>query len=143
MNPHFFKPHQIKRIVAAIREAELNTSGEIRVHVSSQPSKDHLETAVAVFEKLNMSQTKDRNGVLFHLSLADKNFTIIGDVGIDQRTKEDFWDEIKTAVIKKFKKGKFTKGLVLGIHRAGDALKIHFPYQEDDINELPNEISWD
>ena len=41
------------------------------------------------------------------------------------------------------KKGKFTKGLVLGITRAGEALKIHFPYQEDDINELPNEISWD
>ena len=90
-----------------------------------------------------MSNTKDRNGVLFHVSIVDHNFTIIGDAGIDQKTNDDFWDEIKDKVIKKFKKGKFTKGLVLGITRAGEALKIHFPYQEDDINELPNEISWD
>ncbi|MFA7686724.1 MAG: TPM domain-containing protein [Moheibacter sp.] len=135
-------PKQEKKIIRAIREAERNTSGEIRVHIDANASENHFETSVSVFNSLKMNETKHRNGVLFHVSPKDHNFTVIGDVGIDAVTPDDFWDEIKNVVIKKFKKGKYTKGLVTGINMAGEALKVHFPYQPDDQNELPDEISW-
>ena len=143
MKEFHLKPKQEKKIVKAIREAERNTSGEIRVHISSKSSENHLDKAVAVFQELKMTETTNRNGILFHVSIPDHNFSIIGDSGIDEKTSDDFWDEIKNSVLKNFKKGKFTKGLVKGIQRAGEALKAHFPYQDDDVNELPNEISRD
>lgn len=135
-------PKQEKKIIRAIREAERNTSGEIRVHIDANASENHFETSVSVFNSLKMNETKHRNGVLFHVSPKDHNFTVIGDVGIDAVTPDDFWDEIKNVVITKFKKGKYSKGLVTGISMAGEALKVHFPYQSDDQNELPDEISW-
>lgn len=138
-----FSPKQEKKIVQAIREAELNTSGEIRVHISRESSDNHFESAMKVFDQLGMSATKQRNGVLFHVGLKDRNFTIIGDAGIDQCAADDFWENIKNEVVSKFKKEKYVKGLVKGIQMTGIALKKHFPYQEDDQNELPNEISWD
>lgn len=131
-----------KKIIKAIQEAERNTSGEIRVHIDAEPSANHLEVAAAVFHSLKMDETKDRNGVLFHVSPKDHNFTVIGDIGIDAVTSDEFWDEIKKTVIKKFKKGNYTKGLTKGIKMAGEALKEYFPFQDDDKNELPDEISW-
>ena len=142
MEEFFLTKKQQKKIVEAIQKAERRTSGEIRVHIDADSSQNHLETATAVFHTLKMHETKHQNGVLFHVSPKDQNFTIIGDVGINQVTPDDFWDEIKRAVIKKFKKGKFTKGLTKGIKMAGKALEEHFPYQKDDTNELPDEISW-
>lgn len=131
-----------KKIIKAIQAAEKNTSGEIRVHIDADASSDHFEVATAVFYALEMDKTERRNGVLFHVSPKDHNFTIIGDTGIDTVTAADFWDEIRTVVIKKFKKGKYVKGLVKGIEMTGQALKKHFPSQENDKNELPDEISW-
>lgn len=138
----FLTKKQQKKIIEAIQEAERNTSGEIRVHIDADSSQNHYETSVAVFHSLKMNETKHRNGVLFHISPKDHNFTILGDEGIDAVTPDDFWDEIKREVLKKFKKGKYAKGMAKGIKMAGKALKQHFPYNEDDINELPDEISW-
>jgi len=142
LKKRFLTKKEEKKIVKAIRKAELETSGEIRVHISFEPSEDHWQKAVGVFEFLKMSETKDRNGVLFHVSPKDHKFIIIGDRGIDEKTPPDFWEEIKKEVAKKFKKGKYRKGLTKGIKMAGRALKKYFPYQEDDKNELPDEISW-
>lgn len=134
---------QEKKIVRAIRKAELNTSGEIRVHISTQHADNHLDKAISVFHQLNMTETQDRNGVLFHVCTIDKNFTILGDEGISKVVPDDFWKKINKKVIKKFKKKKYTKGLVKGILMTGEALKAYFPYQSNDNNELPDEISRD
>lgn len=142
MEEFFLTRKQEKKIIKAIREAERNTSGEIRVHIDADSSLNHFETAVSVFNSLGMNGTKDRNGVLFHVSPKDHNFTIIGDIGIDKITPDGFWDEIKKKVTKKFKKGEFAEGLTKGIKMTGKALQKHFPYKDDDINELPDEISW-
>lgn len=137
----FFNKKQEKEIIKAIQKAEKNTSGEIRVHVESQPSEDHFSRAIAVFEELNMNQTKNRNGVLFHISPIDHNFTIVGDEGINAVTPNDFWDKIKHQVLNSYKKGKYKKGTIKGIKMTGKALKKYFPYEENDQNELPDEIS--
>jgi uncharacterized membrane protein len=138
----FLSKKQEQLIIAAIQSAEKNTSGEIRVHIEFESSTDHFQKALDVFHQLEMHQTKERNAVLFHLAPNHHHFTIIGDIGIDQVTPTDFWENIKNEVINHFKKDQFVEGLCKGIEMTGIALKNYFPYQDDDINELPDEISY-
>ena len=130
-----------QEIVQAIVEAEKNTSGEIRIHIEEHSEKSPLDRAQEVFFELNMNETQDRNGVLFYICVSDKKFAIIGDKGINDAVESDFWDGTKDTVIANFKEGNFKKGLVEGILKAGQQLKLYFPYQSDDTNELSNEIS--
>jgi uncharacterized membrane protein len=128
-------------VVQAIVTAEKNTSGEIRVHIEEHSDKLPLERAQEVFFELQMNETQERNGVLFYVCVADKKFAIIGDEGIDKVVASDFWNATKEVVISNFKNKAFKKGLVDGIIKAGESLKVHFPFQSDDTNELANEIS--
>lgn len=137
----FLSKEDEQEIVQAIVSAEKNTSGEIRVHIEERSEKAPLDRAQEVFFELHMNETKDRNGVLFYVCVADKKFAIIGDEGIDKVVESDFWDCTKDIVISNFKKSNFKNGLVEGILRAGERLKKYFPYQSDDQNELSNEIS--
>jgi len=130
------------QITNAIRVAETNTSGEIRVHIEKHCKGDVLDQAAYIFEKLAMHKTELRNGVLFYLALEDHKFAILGDAGINQKVEEDFWECTKEVVIEKLKEGLFAEGLAEGIIRAGERLKEHFPYQSDDVNELSDEISF-
>jgi len=138
----FFTKEQKKQITDAIKEAELNTSGEVRVHVEMDCKEDVLDRAAFWFEKLKMHKTELRNGVLFYLSINDRKFAILGDAGINAVTPDNFWDEIKETVIAHFKKDEYAQGLSKGIKMAGQALQQHFPYQKDDINELSDDISF-
>ena len=139
----FFSKEQQAQILAAVKEAEKETSGEIRVHIESSLNGDVLDRAAWLFKKLSMDKTAARNGVLFYLAVKDRKFAIIGDSGINSKVQTGFWDEISELLRKNFKEGKFTDGLSQGIIMAGEQLKTHFPYQEDDINELPEQISFD
>lgn len=138
---HFFSKEDEQRIVSAIKEAEGQTSGEIRVHLENHTDEPNLEHAKHIFEKVGMTKTALRNGVLFYLAVKDHQFSIIGDKGIDEVTPEDFWDHIRDLMQEKFRKGQFTEGLIEGIREAGVALKKYFPREDDDTNELTNEIS--
>ncbi|MBN1599872.1 MAG: TPM domain-containing protein [Bacteroidales bacterium] len=129
------------KITGAVKEAELNTSGEIRVHVENRCKIDVLDQASYIFKKLEMHKTELRNGVLFYLAVEDRKFAILGDAGINAKVPDNFWDEIKNVMSEHFKKGEFVQGLSKGIKMAGEQLKKHFPYQKDDINELSDEIS--
>lgn len=138
---HFTKEQQ-KMIVDAIKQAEHNTSGEIRVHIEKKCKIDVLDRAANVFAILKMHKTELRNGVLFYLSVEDRKFAILGDVGINIKVPENFWDSVKNTVLEQFKQGNQTEGLIQGILMAGEKLKAHFPYQKDDVNELSDEISF-
>ena len=129
-------------ITKAIEKAEHQTSGEIRVHVESKCREEVLDRAAWLFKKLKMHETKDRNGVLIYLSINDRKFAIIGDAGINKVVPEGFWNDNKEMMISHFKKGEFAIGLIKGIEKAGEQLKQFFPYQEDDVNELSDEISY-
>jgi uncharacterized membrane protein len=139
---NFFTKEQQDQIVNAIKEAELNTSGEVRVHLDQNCEESVLDRAAFVFAKLKMHKTKLRNGVLFYLATKSRKFAIIGDAGINQQVPDDFWDSIKNHVLSKFKEGNYADGLSEGIIKAGNKLKEHFPYQADDINELSDDISF-
>ncbi len=136
-----FTPQIKAQLVSAIEQAELSSSGEIRLHIDNYCKSDVLDRAVTVFETLEMHKTDLRNGVLFYLAVCDKKFAVIGDVGINQKVPPNFWDEIKSNVLINFKQNKFAEGLSEGIIKAGEQLKTHFPYQKEDKNELDNEIS--
>lgn len=137
-----FTNAQKEAIKAAIGNAELNTSGEIRVHIDHKCAVAPVEKAIQVFEKLKMHETELRNGVLIYVAVKDHKLAIVGDQGINDVVADNFWDEIKNNLIANFKKGMYAEGLVEGIHASGEQLKAHFPYQEDDVNELSNEISF-
>lgn len=138
----YFTEENKLQITNAIRVAEDNTSGEIRVHIEKHCQSDVLDRAAYIFDKLEMQKTKLRNGVLFYLAIEDRKFAILGDAGINQKVPENFWEEIKEEVIASFKEGRFAEGLSHGIIKAGEQLKAHFPHQDDDVNELSDEISF-
>jgi len=138
----YFTAENQLQIANAIRVAEMNTSGEIRLHIEKYCKDDVLDQAAYVFGKLEMHKTKLRNGVLFYLAVEDHKFAILGDAGINQKVPVDFWDKTKELVLSKFIEGNITEGLTSGILMAGEQLKAHFPYLEDDKNELTNDISF-
>ena len=138
----FFSTAQKEQIKTAIYLAELNTSGEIRVHIEKKCNGDVVKEAEKVFAKLKMHETKLRNGILFYLAIESRVFSIYGDQGINEKVPSDFWNEIASSMEVNFRKSAFTEGLVEGITLSGIQLKQHFPYAEDDANELSNEISF-
>ena len=141
VHKYFTEENKLK-ITNAIRVAETNTSGEIRVHIENHCSGDVLDRAAYIFGKLEMQKTELRNGVLFYLAVKDHKFAILGDGGINAKVEEDFWESTKDLVIGKLKDGLYAEALADGIIKAGEKLKEHFPYQSDDVNELSDEISF-
>lgn len=139
----FFTEEERKQVEEAIRLAELNTSGEIRIHLESSCKEDVLDRAAKLFHKLEMDKTKLRNGVLFYVAIEDHKLAVIGDSGIDKAVPANFWDDIKNDLIAKFKENRYAEGLTEAIGRAGLQLKAHFPYQSGDSNELSNEMTFD
>ncbi|MCK5795236.1 MAG: TPM domain-containing protein [Anaerolineales bacterium] len=139
---HFFSKEEKEQIKSAVKEAELNTSGEIRVHMDNHCKEDVMDRAAWWFAKLNMQKTEQRNGVLFYLAVKDKKFAILGDAGINAVSPDNFWDSIQEKMAGRFAEGNFAGGLQEGILMAGQALKEHFPYEQGDVNELSDEISF-
>lgn len=139
----FFSKEQQAQILAAVKEAEMETSGEIKVHIESSLNGDVLDRAAWLFKKLGMHKTAERNSVLFYLAVNDRKFAILGDAGINAKVPAGFWDDISELLKKNFKEGKFTEGLSEGILLAGKHLKMHFPHKLNDVNEVPDEISFD
>lgn len=137
----FLTAEQEQALIEAIKIAEKNTSGEIRVHIEKTTEKPPMEKALEVFYKLEMNKTEQRNGVLFYIAVESKKFAILGDEAINNQVPDNFWDSEKELVLSHFSKGEFTKGLELAIVKVGEKLKEFFPYQSNDTNELSDEIS--
>ncbi len=126
----------------AISEAELQTSGEIRVHIESSCNGEVLDRASIVFAALKMHKTVSRNGVLIYLSTDDRKFAIIGDAGINSVVNASFWQSTYDIALPLLKDGLWTKALCQTLHSCGQQLKLHFPYKDGDVNELDNTVSW-
>lgn len=137
----FLTKEEERDIVEAIRMAEKETSGEIRVHIEKTTSIDAFDRAMEVFHLLEMDKTELKNGVLIYVAVKDKTFVICGDQGINEVVSNDFWNSTKEIMVSHFKKGDFKQGLIEGISKAGNELKLYFPYLQGDTNELSNEIS--
>jgi uncharacterized membrane protein len=137
----FLTKEEEAEVVEAIRLAEQNTSGEIRVHIEKETSIAPMERAVEVFHLLQMENTQERNGVLIYVATQSKQFAICGDQGIHEKVTNSFWDATKEVMLSHFKNGNNKQALVNGILKAGEQLKSYFPRQDDDVDELSNELS--
>ena len=129
------------RIVAAIQQAEHETSGEIRVHVEGHCPGDASARAREVFRARGMQQTRRRNATLIYLAVRHRKFAVIGDEGIHAVVPSAFWDDIRDAMAGDFRRGRFCEGVCHGITAIGHHLKADFPRDPDDRNELPEDIS--
>jgi uncharacterized membrane protein len=137
----FLTKAEEQEVVEAIRLAEKNTSGEIRVHLEKETSIAPIERAVEVFHELKMDETKLHNGVIIYVAVKSKQFAIYGDKGINEKVSDDFWNCTKDIMLNHFKNGNNKQALVDGIYNAGEQLKKHFPFLDNDTDELSNEIS--
>jgi uncharacterized membrane protein len=138
----FFTTEEQENINLAIKNAELDTSGEIRVHIENVCAGEVLDRAAYLFKHLGMTKTELRNGVLVYLAVKNRKFAIIGDVGINKVVPPDFWAEIKHKMLNHFREDKFELGLCDAIKSVGEQLKTYFPHKKDDVNELPDDISF-
>lgn len=138
----FFSKKEVKRITDAVRAAEKNTSGEIRVHLVRKASDDILSQAQKTFQKLGMDATEHRNGVLIFMSVKSRQFAVWADQGIHEKVSADFWKEIAACIETYFDQDRPADGLAEGIRLIGEKLRIYFPYERRDLNELPDEISF-
>lgn len=137
----FLSVQEEQEIVSAIRQAELNTSGEIRVHIEKSTILSHYDRALEVFSTLKMYNTKQENAVLIYVAVEDHKFVVYGDKGINTVVPKNFWDTTKNTMQEHFKKGNFKQGIIKGVLKVGEELKAHFPWQTNDEDELSNEIS--
>ena len=138
---NFLTADEEQEIVSAIRMAEKNTSGEIRVHLECSTSESIDSRAKNVFHALKMDNTKLGNGVLIYIAIENKKFGIYGDVGIDKKVNSDFWNKTRDVMQHHFEARAFKTGIVEGINSASEALEKFFPWETNDKDELSNEVS--
>lgn len=136
----FFSREEQEAIIAAIGEAELHTSGEIRVHLENNCLLDPVRRARRLFVKLKMDRTKERNAVLLYIAVSSRKLAIIGDQAIDAKVPAGYWENVKEDLLQSFRKGEHASGLVKAIHDTGKHLQHFFPAEGPDANELSNDI---
>lgn len=139
---NFFSADQIKKIELAIKSAEENTSGEIRIHIENRCKLEAVECATLVFHKLGMHKTELHNAVLFYVAVRDKKFAVVGDEGIHKHVPAGFWDIVRDKMLEHFKQERFTEGICHGVEMTGIELKKYFPLSISDKDELSNEVTF-
>lgn len=140
---HFLTKDEQKEVIAAIMRAEKETSGEVRVHIETKCNGDPKVRALRAFHKLGMARTAARNGVLVYVACESHSFAVLGDKGINDVVPDGFWKDVVALMGEHFRNEDYPGGLIAGIDLIGEKLKAFFPYQQDDVNELPDDISFE
>jgi uncharacterized membrane protein len=140
-----FTPKVLARIEAAIKASEVAHSGEIRFVVEGaldgaplfrdQPAR---ERALDIFSQLRIWDTEQNNGVLIYLLLADRDFEIVADRGIDAKVGPAGWEKICAEMEREFRTGDFERGVIRGIEAVSRLMAEYFPAQAGGRNELPD-----
>lgn len=142
----YFTKGDLQKITAACTRAEENTAGEVRVSIfSKRPRKarqlDLKEFALAEFQQLGMTETRDRTGILLLIILKERKFQILADEGIDAKVDQATWDRLAEQLSAQFKKENYLAGVIDCVSQMGKILAQYFPIKADDTNELSNEVS--
>jgi uncharacterized membrane protein len=131
-----------QKLVEAIHHAELQTTGELRVHFSYRAEEDDIMVkAKAHFASLGMHQTKEHNGMLLYINPDLKKFCVFGDEGIHQKVKQDFWDKLTIDMTHAIREKNMIHGVVHAIQIMGRALKTYYPAHGPHTDQLPYDVS--
>ena len=136
----YFTIEEKNRIARAVRLAESQTSGEIRIFIESKCKTDALTKAKEVFSNLKIQETQHRNGVLLYVAMRDHKFAIYADAGIYKHTTPDFWNQQLAQLKKDFEAKHFATGITHCVFEIGKVLQTYFPDNKRDKNELPDDI---
>lgn len=136
MAKDLFSEEQQDKVRKAIQTSEAITSAPIKVHIEGHCKGDAIERASTVFEHLQLHKAELRNGVLFYLAIKDKEFAVIGDVGVQNKMAPEFWNQLSELMLNYFQQGDFVKGLVEGVMEAGRKLEKPFPPQKGNAGHL-------
>lgn len=138
----FFTIDEKERIVNAVKQAELQTSGEVRIFIESKCQfVNAIDRAKELFDELNMYNTAERNAVLVYIAMKHRQLAVFGDAGIYEKTGAAFWNEQVKTMISHFNSSDYVEGICEVVLKIGDALATHFPYDKvNDVNELPDDI---
>ena len=138
----FFTPAEKQSIVEAIQNAELRTSGEVRVFVENRCSYvDALDRAVEIFQSLKMHETAERNAVLVYVAIRDHQLAVFGDEGIHQKVGKEYWNRVVSEMLGRFNRDDYAAGISICVKEIGEALFTYFPYNNTtDKNELSDDI---
>ncbi len=138
----FFTPADKAQIVEAIRLAEKETSGEIRIYVEGKNTYvDAIDRASEIFFKLKMQETLHRNAVLLYIAMDHHQLALFADEGIYQKAGAAYWDAAVKNMTSQFTKDNISNGIEQCIKQIGETLKEKFPYiPTEDKNELPDDM---
>ena len=138
----FFSAEDKAQTVEAIRKAEKETSGEIRIYVERKNAYvDAIDRAAEIFFKLKMQETEHRNAVLLYIAMDHHELALFADEGIYQKAGAEYWNNAVKNMLSQFTKDNISNGIEQCIAQIGQTLKEKFPYiPTEDKNELPDDI---
>lgn len=139
-----FSNDDLWAIKTKIAEAELKTSGEIRVKIRDK-CEEKFEggtraQAEADFYAEGLNETRDKTGVLILLVLGQKKLEILADQGINSMLLPNELNSITAETVSFFREGRFKEGVVYAIDVLAGHLATYFPRKDDDKNELPDDV---
>lgn len=138
----FLTDEQEEAVVRAIAQAEKQTSGEIRIHLEEQASRDPLERAARLFHELGMDQTERQNGILIYVATEDHKVAVYAGKGIHRQVEDHFWNDVLELILQHFREGRHAEGLIAAVEASALKLAEMYPQAGSDVNELTNQISY-
>lgn len=138
-----FTQEELSGIKKATQDAELLTSGEIKVGIISDCRRglSPREQALKEFYRLGLDKTRDKTGILILIILQQKKVEILADKGINDKVPEGYWNEAVATIAGGFKEGKAYEGLSRAVITIGELLAKTFPRKPDDRDEISDEVS--
>ncbi len=131
-----FSKFENEELIHAIEQAELGSTGELRVVLLPRVKGDVLEAAKKQFIAQGLEKTKGRSGVLLLVALKDHKIAILGDIGIHEKVGDQFWGVVILRAIEHFKAGEPLRALLSAIDEIGHAFRAHLPGEKGEGNEL-------
>lgn len=146
----YFTEEDFARITESVRQAESQTSGEIRVKIRKyfQKGRECFEADIRDihhqaefdFDAEGLAKTQDKTGVLILVVLEERKFKILADEGIYKKLPQFYLDNCAKDLVSRFVNAEYVSGIRETVEALGVMLAKHFPRRHDDVNELPNDV---
>jgi uncharacterized membrane protein len=144
-----FPSATLDAIEAAVAASEARHRGEVRFAIESALDLSSLwralpprERALEAFAELRVWDTREQNGVLIYMLLADHDVEIVADRGFEGRVQLAEWESVCQGIESAFRAGRWQDGALLAVEGVTALLAREFPRSDapdaPDRDELPN-----